>query len=239
MMLTSGDALGEKAIPGYQETNDYLGIACHGLATTHIDALCHVFIDGRMYNGYGREYVRTTGAERNSIGGAAGGIVGRGVLMDIPRLRGTEWLDPGDAITPEELDAAATEQQTPVRQGDILIVSTGRQERRASEGERRHYRSGLAGLHPECLIWLHQRSVAVLGSDGVSDPAPNNAAEGWPVPIHQCGISGMGLHLIDNMALAELAAVCARLGQWDFLFAIAPLRAQGATASPVNPLAVL
>jgi kynurenine formamidase len=96
----------------------------------------------------------------------------------------------------------------------------------------------MAGLDPECLPWLRDRDVAVLGSDGISDAIPPNAAARWPFPVHQCGITAIGLHLLDNLALPELAAVCADEDRWEFLFMVGPLRASRATGSPVNPVAV-
>ena len=140
------------------------------------------------------------GARRNSIEAAFGGIVGRGVLLDIPRLRGVEWLEPGDAISPDELDAACAAQHVATEPGDILLVSTGRDARRAQHGPWDPNQVGLAGLDPECVVWLRAHDPAVLGADGVSDPLPPNPHE-WPMPIHQCTLVGMGVHLLDNLQL--------------------------------------
>ena len=98
---------------------------------------------------------------------------------------------------------------------------------------------GMAGLHPECLSWIHERHVAMLGGDGISDAMPGLGVAGWPFPIHQIGITAIGLHLVDNMALGDLAAACAAVGRWAFLFSLAPLRVEGGTGCPVNPIAVL
>ena len=98
---------------------------------------------------------------------------------------------------------------------------------------------GFSGLHAECLPWLHEREIAVLGSDGISDPMPFVGTPDWPFPVHQIGITAMGLHLIDNMALDELAEICAGEQRWEFLFAMAPLRIERGTGCPVNPIAVL
>jgi len=81
--------------------------------------------------------------------------------------------------------------------------------------------------------------VAVLGSDGISDPMPFVGTPDWPFPVHQIGITAMGLHLIDNVALAALAGRCAAAGRWEFLFAMSPLRIVKGTGCPVNPVAVL
>jgi hypothetical protein len=85
---------------------DFLGMACHGDCHTHVDALCHISYDGRTYNGHeASEVLKTTGAKAQDITAVSSGVVGRGVLLDIPRLRGCKWLEPGDAVTRAELEA--------------------------------------------------------------------------------------------------------------------------------------
>jgi len=170
---------------------------------------------------------------------AKDGIVSRGVLLDIPRLRDVDWLEPGEAVGPEELDAAEASQSVEVREGDVLLVGTGRDARRAARGAWSPTGEGMAGLHAECLPWIHERGVAVLGSDGISDVLPPPAIEGWAMPIHETALVAMGVHLLDNLALGELAAACVESGQWDFQFSALPLRIQGGTGSPLNPVALL
>jgi kynurenine formamidase len=238
MMLMAGDARDQTGVPGLETSMDWLGVACHGMAVSHLDALCHVFVDGRMYNGFPAAEVRSTGAARNSVMAARDGIVGRGVLLDVPRLRGAAWLEPGEAVGPDELEAAERAQGVRVEEGDVLLVGTGRDLRREALGPWSVESEGLAGLHPACIPWLHERRIAVLGSDGVSDPLPGNTAPGWPIPVHQCCLVAMGVHLLDNLRLDRLAAACAERGRWAFLLVCAPLRAEGATGSPVNPLAL-
>ena len=85
-MLSSGDALGSSGVPGYEATQDYVGTAVHGLGVTHIDALCHMFVGGQMYGGRPASLVKSTGAVANTIMPAAEGIVGRGVVLDIPAV---------------------------------------------------------------------------------------------------------------------------------------------------------
>jgi len=125
-----------------------------------------------------------------------------------------------------------------VGEGDVLLVATGRDARRAKVGPWDPNGVGLAGLDARCVPWLHERRIAVLGSDGVSDGLPGGTIPGWPLPIHQCCLTGMGVHLLDNLALAELAAACAERSRWEFLFTVAPLRVAGGTGSPVNPIAL-
>jgi kynurenine formamidase len=236
MMVRGGD---DCVVLDVESTADFFGVACHGVATSHIDALCHLIVDGQMYNGFPASEVRSTGARRGSIMAAADGVVGRGVLLDIPRHQGVDHLEPGTAITIDDLEGAEAAQQVTVGEGDILLVGTGRDSRRAARGPWNPFQDGIAGLHTECIPWLHERGVSVLGCDGVSDVMPGRHPPGWPMPVHQCVIVAMGVHLLDNLRLDRLAEACARHGRWSFLFTLAPLRIDGATGSPVNPIAVL
>lgn len=234
-MLASGDARDSNGIPGYEAARDYVGLDVHGLSTTHVDALSHMFVRGEMYGGRPASEVRSDGARANTIMSMAGGVVGRGVLLDVPRAMGIDFFDSGQVVTVEELEATEAAQGLTVGPGDVLLVRWGRDaRRRAKQGF-----DGFSGLHAECLPWLHEREVAVLGSDGISDPMPFVGTPDWPFPVHQIGITGMGLHLIDNMALAELAEACAAAGRWEFLFTMAPLRIERGTGCPVNPIGVL
>ena len=234
-MLASGDALDANGIPGYEAARDHLSLDIHGLYTTHVDALSHMFVRGEMYGGRPASDVRSDGARTNTVLSMSQGVVGRGVLLDIPRALGCEFLDTGDVVTVADLEAAEAAQNVVVGEGDVLLVAWGREARKAAKKRF----DGFSGLHAECLPWLHARKVAVLGSDGISDPMPFVGTPMWPFPVHQIGITAIGLHLIDNMALAALAARCAALARWEFLFTMAPLRILRGTGCPVNPVAVL
>ena len=237
MMVVAGDACTETGIPGMESAMDFIGVAFHGMAVSHIDALCHVFVNETMYNGFSASEVKSTGARRNSIMAARDGISGRGVLLDIPRLKGVDWLDIGARVSPADLEAAEEAQGVRAGEGDILLIATGRDARRRAMGAWSPL-EGLAGLDARAVSWLHERRVAVLGSDGVSDAMPNADTERWPMPIHQCGIVAIGLHLLDNLRLDALAAACAEHGRWEFFFTLAPLRIKRGTGSPVNPVAL-
>ena len=238
MMIRGGD---DCVLPGIglETTMDFVGVAFHGMATTHIDALCHVFVDERMYNGFPASEVRSTGARRGSIMCAKDGIVSRGVLLDIAASKSQRWLEPGTEIGIADLEAAEKAHGVSVEEGDILLVATGRDARRAETGPWAPFTDGLAGLHPECVPWLHERGIAVLGCDGISDVFPGPQIEGWAMPIHQCTLVAMGVHLLDNLRLDELSSACAEHGQYDFQFTVAPLRVEQGTGSPCNPIAVL
>jgi kynurenine formamidase len=230
LMVRAGD------IPEASGTADYFAIAPHGMSHTHLDALCHIFYQGRMYNGFPAGAVLSSGATRCAITAGEQGIVSRGVLLDIPALRGLDWLEPGDPIHPADLDAAAERQGVQVDEGDILLVRTGRHRRNARIGPS-NAREAAAGLHASCLTWLHEKRIAVLGCDGVSDVLPSRV-EGVGLPIHFVAIPGIGLHLIDNAQLDDLADACAERRRWAFLLTLAPLRLMRGTASPINPIAV-
>jgi kynurenine formamidase len=215
---------------------DYIALAPHGFATSHIDALCHIFHEGKIYNGYPAESVTAHGATRLGIHHLQTGIVTRGVLLDIPALRGVDALEPGEAVFPEDLEAAEVQAGLQVRAGDALLVRTGRWPWRAEYGPW-DASTLAAGLDASCLPWLRDRDVATLGSDGVSDVLPSRV-EGVTMPIHTVGIVALGLHLMDNLDLDALAAACAEERRWGFLLTVAPLVLRRGTASPVNPIAV-
>lgn len=206
-------------------------VAPHGPILTHLDAPRHTVIDGVSYNGIpaGSPGVKGT------IEAASDGILGRGVLLDVPGSLGRPWLDDGEAIVPADLERAEFAAGVQIRRGDILFVRTGYRARQPSGPLRRH--APRPGLQAACLPWLADREVAVVASDVAVDVIPHGYDE-IGLPIHAIGMWAMGLWLIDNCGLELLAETCAELNRWAFLAVVAPLRIQDATASPVNPLAV-
>jgi kynurenine formamidase len=215
---------------------DYFAVASHGYATSHIDALCHIFHEGRIYNGYPIETVTAHGARKLGIHHLRAGIVTRGVLVDIPTIRGVEALEPGEPIFPEDLQAAEAATGVKVGRGDALLVRTGRWRWRELHGPWEPT-EGMAGLDASCLAWLHEREVALLGCDGVSDVYPSRV-ENELMPIHRVAIVAMGVHLLDNLDLDDLSVACGAEKRSEFLLVIAPLVLKRGTASPVNPIAV-
>lgn len=231
LMVRDGDAEPHPIVAA-----DYFAIAPHGMANTHLDALCHIFHRGTMYNGFPASEVTAAGAAKNSIEAGEQGIVSRGVLLDIARLRGKPWLEPGEPIHVDDLESAERRASVRVGEGDVLLVRTGRH-RRAAELGQWSPAEGLAGLHASCLPWLHERGIAVLGCDGVSDVFPSGVDD-FPMPVHVVALVAMGVHLLDNAQLEDLGDACERLGRSEFQLTIAPLRLLNGTASPVNPIAV-
>jgi kynurenine formamidase len=215
---------------------DYVGVDYHNDTHTHIDALCHVAYDGSLYNGWPQESVDGDGASADAIEVLKDGLLGRGVLLDIPRLRGVQWLEPGEHVYGHDLEAAESEQGVTVGEGDILLVRTGHA-RRLDELGPWETATAKAGLHPTAMPFLAERGVAALGCDGNSDTAPSST-EGVAFPIHVLALNAMGVHLLDYLQFEDLRAVCERTRRWEFLFVAAPLRVSGGTGSPLNPLAV-
>ena len=215
---------------------DYLALAPHGYATSHVDGLCHIFRHDGLYNGYPIEKVTAHGALELGIQAWRDGVVSRGVLLDVPRLHGARWLDAGHAILPGELERCEAAEGVRVEEGDLLLVRTGRWALREAEGPW-DPRERLAGLQAACLSWLRERGVAALGCDGVSDVVPSRV-DGVRLPIHSVAIPTLGLPLLDNLDLERLAAACAEEARWSFLLCVAPLILEGGTASPVNPIAI-
>jgi kynurenine formamidase len=231
----TGDVGDRTVTPGLHFAMDRLAMNVHGNADSHIDALCHVIYDGALYNGV--HPVTPGEGTALSIDVARDGIVGRGVLLDIPRVRGVSWLEPGDYVTAADLEAAECAQRVRIRTGDLLFVRVGHRRRRDELGAW-DAAQARAGLHPTALPLLAERGIAALGSDGNNDTAPSTTA-GIDFPVHVLAINAMGLHLLDYLQFEELVPLCVEADRWTFLCVIAPLRLPSATGSPVNPIAIL
>jgi len=216
---------------------DRFAMNVHGNANSHIDALSHVLFDSKFYNDVPIDVVAATGANSLSIDTARDGIVGRGVLLDIPRLRGQPWLAVGDTVTPDDLRAAEDAQHVQVGQGDLLFVRVGHSARRRALGAWDAAKTR-AGLHPTAVEFVGERKVAVLGGDGNNDAAPS-VVEGVDFPVHALAVNALGMHILDYLQFEDLAAACEEQDRWTFLAVIAPLRLPLATGSPVNPIAIL
>lgn len=216
-------------------TSDFIGLSFHGLTITHIDSLCHQFWNGRMYNGRpASEVTSDTKATSMDVDKAQNGIVTRGVLLDITAVKGKDWLEAGEAVFIEDLEAAEKAQGVRLEQGDALCLRLGWYKRREQLGPPA---SGRPGLHAETLPWLHERGISIIAADASQDAEPS----GYPgigLPVHRVGIVAMGLWLIDAANFEEVVSVCQRLNRWEFMFNVAPLRFKNATGSPVNPLAI-
>jgi kynurenine formamidase len=222
-----------------QFSADYLACGCHGNAHSHLDALCHIGYKGKLYNGKPLSKVTSAGAEIMDITRYSAGIVGRGVLLDIPRLRGRKWLEPGDAVTADELEMAEKSQGVMLGEGDLFVFRVGICQRRLELGpwNLEHGGEGRPGLHPTAMRFLHRRRVAAFLPDGDGETIPCSV-EGVGNPVHALQIGSMGLACADSLQLEELAKACKEEGRWEFMVMMAPLRLPGGTGSLVNPIAV-
>jgi kynurenine formamidase len=233
LMVRAGDVFDGVTVTSIA---DHLAVSPHGQAHSHLDALCHFAWQGKMYNGHPITEVKSNGARANAITIGQDGIVSRGVLLDVPRQRGVEYLEPSQSITVEDLEATEQAQGLQVESGDVLLVRTGRHVRRKTVGPW-DSRSTLAGLHHEVGPWLKDRGVALLGSDGVSDYR-EHPFDCCTHPIHILSLVAMGMQLLDNQNLDDLAVACAERSRWAFMLVVAPLKLVGGTASMTNPIAI-
>ncbi|WP_084724633.1 cyclase family protein [Streptacidiphilus melanogenes] len=233
----TGAIAGRMPDEGLDFARDRVEMNVHGDVDSHLDALCHVVYDGTLYGGVPADTLTDAGAEALAVTAAADGIVGRGVLLDIPRLRGVPWLEPGEFVTAGDLLAAEEAQGVRFGEGDLLFVRVGHRRRWRELGPWEAAETR-AGLHPEAVTLLAERRIAVLGGDGNNDCAPT-LVDGVGFPVHVLAIHDLGLHLLDYLDFEGLAPLCAAEGRWSFLCVIAPLRLRGGTGCPVNPIAVL
>ena len=220
--------------PG-QFSVDTFSILFHGYQHTHMDSLCHIFYQGKMYNGFSQQEVTAKGAQKLAITSLKQGIFTRGVLMDMAALKGVPYLEGNVTIYPADLDAWEKKAGLKVGSGDAVFINTGRWARRAAKGPW-DAEKGTAGLHASCAKWLKERDIAILGSDAASDVLPSGIA-GVSHPVHLLTLNAMGVHIFDNCDLGPLAAAAAQRKRWTFLLTAAPLPITGGTGSPLNPIA--
>ena len=216
--------------------SDNYNISYHGYSHSHVDSLCHILYKGQMYNGVSQDSITAEGCSNASIVNLQGGIVTRGILFDIPRLKGVPYLEPGTPIYQEDLEAWEAMAGVTVRPGDAVFIRTGRWARRAELGPW-NVSQNAAGLHASTMPWMKARDVSFLGSDAALDVVPSQI-EDVRLPVHQLTIVAMGVDLFDNQDLQALAATAAEQNRWEFMLVSAPLAVETGTGSPVNALAI-
>ena len=233
-MLGVPDA--EAASAFFGGVSDNYQVSYHGYSHSHIDSLCHILHKGQMYNGVSQDTITEAGCSNASIVNLQGGIVTRGVLVDIPRLKGVPYLEPGTPIYQEDLDAWEEMAGVTVRPGDAVFIRTGRWARRAEVGPWT-ISENAAGLHASTMPWFRSRDVSFLGSDAALDVVPS-LVEDVRLPVHLLTIVAMGVDLFDNQDLEALAETAASLNRWEFTLVAGPLAVENGTGSPVNALAI-
>lgn len=217
---------------------DAISFSLHDGQLSHLDALCHYRTerDGEwvIFNGYPQN-LGPDGCEDLAIDRMGSGYVTRGVLVDLPLLRGVAWLEPSTPIYVSDLVAWEEFAGVTVEPGDVLLVRTGRWAKRAAEGPWNYARGG-AGLHASVLPWLHERGVALLVGDAVNDVQPSGV-EGLNRPVHQITQVFMGLPLVDNGYLEDVARMAAELERWSFMVSWQIPAVPGGTAAPFAAVA--
>jgi kynurenine formamidase len=222
---------------------DFLGMAAHGDCHTHIDALNHISYNGQVYNGKpALEVLTSKGGTSLGIDEVAGsgGVVGRGVLLDLPRFRGVKWLEPGEAVTRAELEACEEAEGVHIGPGDIFVYRTGHHRRRLELGPWDNGYApgeGKAGLHVDAVPWMRERDIAAFLPDGDGEAVPS-CVDGIAYPIHPLQITAMGMCTSDSLQFEDLAKACEEEGRFEFMVVGLPLRLPGGTGSPWNPIAI-
>lgn len=223
---------------------DYVGMVYHGYTVTHMDALCHVEYQGKLYNGRSFEdHIRLGGASWGALDSWFEGVVTRGVLLDVAAAREGGYVRVGKPVIPPELDAAVARAGVRVEPGDFVVVRSGREayEGAATDAAPTVATQGIPninvrpGLHISCLEWLREHDVAGVAWDMLDErPVGYNGIE---FGVH-LGIPLLGLCLIDNVYPERLVTACAEENRYEFLFTAMPLRIAGSTGSPCQPVAI-
>jgi kynurenine formamidase len=220
---------------------DNYQVSYHGQATAHMDAFCHQFADGQMYNGFSiaENVTPEGGCKKGSVMAWRDGIVTRAVLYDMPQLKGVEWIEPGTPIKRADLEAWEKKAGVKAGPGDVVLLYIGRWKRRAKEGP---WTGQVSGYFADTLPWVKEREPAFLGHDFNIDwnPRPGwGTAEGIAGnPIHQLIMKSMGVSIVENLDLERAVETARRLKRYEFMITFAPLPVEGGTGSPVNPLAI-
>lgn len=220
---------------------DYYGIFYHGVASTHLDALCHTWDDEAMWNGRDpKKEITFDGATFGAVEHWAEGIVTRGVMLDVPRHRGAPFVTQEQPVHGWELEDILAKRNVKVEAGDAICVNCGREAWQAAHPNRAYSTPFGPGpldrpvLHISCLEFLRDHDVSLLVWD-MLDAMP----VGYDVPwaVHAC-LFAYGTALLDNALLEPLAEACKEEKRDEFMLIVAPLRVIGGTGSPANPLAI-
>jgi kynurenine formamidase len=236
--LDSADGTAFEHVMNDGWVTDTYKVDYHSFIHSHLDALCHFPYKGMDYNGYPTAAINTEhGCTKLGVENLRNGVITRGILIDIPRLRDIPWLEPGTPVFVEDIEAWEKFAGIKIGPGDAVFLRTGRWARWEKLGPW-HVSRQEAGFHPSVARWLKQRGVAVIGSDVGLDVLPS-PVDGVPdMPMHVLTLNALGIPILDNHDLEELASVAAGLHRWEFMVSIAPLVVIGGTGSPVNTLAM-
>ena len=218
----------------------------HSTTHSHVDALCQFDYQGQLYNGVKiSEAKGPGGCTKQGMEMVKVGFTTRGILLDIARLKGVPYLEPGTPVYPEDIEAWEKKARIKVQPGDAIFLRTGRWDRRAKVGPwdlipaKPIEAAGEAGYHVSTLRWMKQRDVAIIAADVSNDVRPSGVPQEVlsrvrSMPVHSLAIVTLGAYIVDAVDLEELAETAAKLNRWEFMVTGAPAAAKGATGSLVN-----
>jgi kynurenine formamidase len=218
---------------GFADDFIFMPLQC----ATQWDGLAHVFYDERCYNDVPASSITARGAERLAIDRLARGVIGRGVLLDIARLRGVECLPSDYGIGPADLDEAVERQQVEVRSGDILLLRTG-WTTKFGVGSPEEFMGPEPGVTLDACRWLHAHDVAALACDNWAVELYPSGDRDARMPVHYVLIRDLGMTLGEMFDLEALAADCASDGIYECLLCAPVLKVANGVGTPLNPLAV-
>lgn len=240
MLATGTDAAAgnqDDPAPYLRYADDAINMPCQ--ASTQWDALCHIFLDDKMYNGYDASLVDARGARKLGIEHVRDKMVGRGVLLDVARYKKMQSLPDGYGITNEDLDACAKAQGVEIRKGDFVLVRTGHQERCLAANDWTGYAGGDApGVAFETCYWIRRNDIAAICMDTWGCEVRPNETDEANQPWHWVVIPAIGISMGEIFYMKDLAEDCAADGVYEFFFTAPPLHLPGAAGSPINPLAI-
>lgn len=239
--IMAGGVTGDDS--GQQIHGEGIKLFTHGEAHAHMDTLCHFAYKGRVYNGYSnKEEFTAKGCAKLGAENYKDGIVTRGILIDLPRLKNVPYLEPGTPIFVEDLEAWEKKAGVTIATGDAIFVRTGRWVRRAKLGPWNLIDSQ-AGIHASVVPWLKKRGVSFVGSESGFEVVPSqvegiNSQGLISIPVHTLLLTAVGIAIFDHQNLDRLAETAAALNRWEFLLTAAPVLVPGGSGSPLNALAV-
>ena len=237
ILLVSETGEDQNQFPGcFHYADDYVFMPLQ--SASQWDAIAHVHYDGFLYNGFSAKSITPHGAKHCSIEKQGRGIAGRGVLLDVARWKGVEWMQMGEVITPDDLEAVAAAEGVQLRAGDILLIRTGWWLKFVRERNTTEWLKGEPGIGLACCEWLSKHDIAVVCCDNIAVEALPGEIETEILPVHMILLRDMGMTLGEILNFEELATDCAKDGRYEFFFAGPPIKFQRALGSPINPLAI-
>ncbi|NND31038.1 MAG: cyclase family protein [Saprospiraceae bacterium] len=224
------NGMGDEMNSKVSYTGDAISMYTH--MGTHIDALNHFGLNGKIWNGYASaEYLGDKGWQKSGAE-TIPPIVARGVMIDILAYKGLESLPENYRINASDLKGALAMQNVSVQKGDVVLIRTGQARLYHNATEYLHQ---YPGINLEAVKWLvEEKEIMLLGADNLSFEAfPPERKDNW-VPVHTYLLAEKGVMFIEQMYLEDLAADSI----YTFAFIAASLKLRGASGAPMRPIAI-